>query len=991
MSGSSRTLLRAVTRALEAWDSPDWENSPSPAIRDVYVAIDAYIDKHTTLDLIGGSIHDGLRGTYERCIETAGDIAKEKFFLEILTRISGFLTYSETRQWLQTYLRPALDSAGYDLGFVAKARDFVVAVGFKYASSTDADLLRSRQANSKLAMGWVLKVYLGDSDALQLIGFDDFRDSHVHAERVRFVERNAVSILREWAVQQPMEFFAQVDVQLVNPNRRHKAVTLLSQLVNQAALQLHRMVDLPVFRTLLTLLAFDFSEALLSLALCTILMVVAKACHKLVPLLPDLYFVVFRLAGWAELSDFIPDREEHVARYLKRTGSRHEIVPSDLQGSVMLSAIFCDGHFDVLFLLTILYGLFPQNTLEFARQPLLWWSKHPPSITLYEYLKSQDAALVELGTNCADLVGSEIRAVCRSLLIHPNVVRGILVKQEEEDPLRWIIDGVDGDVGENEVLNACLGLNPSILPRELPPQKFETLKSQEEVLSPTIHPAATPGAASPSQQPLSANDAFYPGGHMALKRLSIVPTTLKLENKGGADSRVNFRSVDFGKSRKGSTEWTKDAVDHNSLDAIRELMGAHEKLFQLNSPVERPDTATGKFLAVVSHSTASDMLSRQLLHEKGADNVHDETTSSSSAAASTIGASSTTPPFSSGSALEFYQRELLLIKNEMEFTSYVKHLHRFNFLQLKLRCSLQLRTAQAAAEEASRSAVLAEEHLAAVAALDLLRDRHEQAMKKKDEDISKVEASLHEAHEAARAARLRFADMEVRLSDLTARDTATRQQLADMQRELENARSDNIQFKRASTNHNNININAGASGPVQGPPSPPASPALVSPIVDPFEKEKMALRAEIERLRAENSTLALEKLRARHRAELDASTHEARLAAAKNDAVEAVREQTAAYERRLRDAERVAANYEALLEAKDVRLAQLATAAATPASEHLAWLMTNARPRLGDERDRPPPQLLLLSGSIARIPQRPPLTPIIRGRGGYQKRSRRGG
>ena len=41
------------------------------------------------------------------------------------------------------------------------------------------------------------------------------------------------------------------------------------------------------------------------------------------------------------------------------------------------------------------------------------------------------------------------------------------------------------------------------------------------------------------------------------------------------------------------------------------------------------------------------------------------------------------PKTISGTAIDFYQRELLLYKNELEFSSYMKHLNKFYYLKLK--------------------------------------------------------------------------------------------------------------------------------------------------------------------------------------------------------------------------------------------------------------------------------------------------------------------
>lgn len=60
-------------------------------------------------------------------------------FLDILKEVLSVFNIDEINLWLRTYLKPALDSAGYFSQFVDKARDLIRKIAINYLQTNERE------------------------------------------------------------------------------------------------------------------------------------------------------------------------------------------------------------------------------------------------------------------------------------------------------------------------------------------------------------------------------------------------------------------------------------------------------------------------------------------------------------------------------------------------------------------------------------------------------------------------------------------------------------------------------------------------------------------------------------------------------------------------------------------------------------------------------------------------------------------------------------
>lgn len=717
MPGSSRSLLRALYSVFETWDaSLDWQKEPSSEIKALYGTIYAYTERHNTMATVSGVANSEMRETHEKFVKTAGDISREVFFLELLSRLLPVLSASEVRLWLRTYLRPAVDSAGFDLSFVEKARGFINLVTLEVFPSEDSALMLRRSAIANMVMDYLVQIYIGgDPSAYELIEMkvlDLERDTQIHVERLRFIEKNAHSLLKEWGLKNPYDFFMLLHKYYQNPVKRFKVLDLAAKLVSSNVSQLQKILDTPFFLDLLRSLILDCSEAILGSCLSTVLMVLGKICHRVSAYLPEFLLVYTRLLLWKDHGPMLSARRVAEISW--------NIAESDLNTLIMQTQVFVDGQFNLLYFTTLLYGLFPLNLLAFCKSPDEYLLRNPPKMMVPE--TKIILGCISREEDLENMLFAKSNTTLTRLMLHPNILNNITLKEEIQSPMKWILSKNEGlDVGEEEVLLECLGLNPDIIftiPENivLPEQVLKRIQSFSSLTTDAsdlrfLHRFSTATQIHDNSLPPSQRGSFQmpneavgssnitaeskiPSHWLNMdRRVSIVPTRLVLENNlpqlplqlqlqqesGG----IIFKPVDFDGSSSVISDTTvksEKPVEIKKKDYLSDLYTVHEKLFtssatvtanQLTVNTDTAHSTKGHFQGSVS--TASDILSRQLQSE--GKEVQPEIKDAQYA----------------GRALDFYQRELLLMKNELEFSSYMKHLNKINYVKLTLKFNRYLR------------------------------------------------------------------------------------------------------------------------------------------------------------------------------------------------------------------------------------------------------------------------------------------------------------
>lgn len=1054
MSGSSKSLLRALDTAFSSSDANFGATSaPSPPVTALYATIDAYNDKHNSIATTSSSLSDSLRSCYNTHVRDAGELSKGLFFLDVLTRLLPVLAIEDVKVWLQTYLRPALNSAGLDLQFVEKSRQFVLALTENSMDSPDAGLVQQRTSTSLMVMDHMLRAFIGkDPEIFRILGVsggDDALNTHEHAERLRFVKRNAALLLRESAAKRPKELFCLLNDHFVIASERHSTLVLLAQLSSSPDLTASCVAETPLFANLLRSLLRDFSEAVITSGLYVLVMLIAKVHVSVPKYLPDLFTIVSRLTGWSEFSQYLKARETHLMDYLKAHKIKWDCASVDQESTVMQPQFFVDGEFNLLYLLTLLYGLFPKHLIEFSASPTKYWNRHRPQLITVEHIKALETTSFPVGFS--NYVSEKLREQCRRFMVHPNLLTLTTLEQELTNPIGWILESAD--VAEEDILLSCYELNPDILlaiPDNLVLLKMMVDKitgrrsiSSDKLFNGTRGSLLNGGISlSNSTRSSSTLGAGETDHYMKLgvpthwekldRRVSIVPTKLVIENRIQAPdspgSGVKFKSVNFGTSSDDLLE--SATLDEKSTPAeprkkgsVSELYVAHERLFTLNGTLHNAFGADMKSSPMATGSiqtaskTASDLLNKQLKLENG-----EASKPGGSSPKVPVSEGSSTLHESTGSALDFYQRELLLMKNEMEFMSYTKHLNRFNYLKLKLRFNSLLQDKQKShlSEEKNASdngsGLAYEDLLAATACAQkdaaTSSERRDKQNAVLAERVTALKGQIEDLDTKVETLQAQISENEKVLAEAKQGESSSLEKLQKLQNELQMLRKEKDDVSESQKAEN-----------VQQSPS--QSDARALPALSQHEKEIFDLQTQIRICKDENTRIAHELDQAHQQLEFTTKSYEKQLTTAKLDRGQAVREMTSHYEQKIHELNVAIAKFEATLDERNARILQLSTS--KPIRIPDSAMSHGIRQNVPKHRQSPAevggPEFLpsmhdyfsqrgqssfsaestsLSSTSLQNNTPRPSVPhtptsrqsstqnmPILRGRGGYQKRSKK--
>ncbi|WPK24768.1 hypothetical protein PUMCH_002058 [Australozyma saopauloensis] len=1028
MSGSSRSLLKALSSVFDTWDSNgDWRSSPSNEVKALYDVIYAYTDKHNSTYNLSSSINDELRNVYQEQIRNSDCLEKEIFFLDLLVRLLPLLTIEDSKLWLKSYLRPAIDTAGYDLDFVHKCQEFVTVLSDDSLTSTDSSLVQSRDELSLYIMERVLRIYIAkDRDAYKAIDLQ-FTDTEIgtqlHTERLRFLEKNCASILEKWCLCRPKMCFTLINKYFLDSESRLKVMALFTILSSGKKSQLQHVAMTPLYKNLLRSLCYDTSEAVLVSGLGILIMLMGKVCHKVSSYLPDLLVVYSRLLLW---------KTQQFKDQLSISKVQWSIVELNSHGSLMGSQHYSEESFNLTYLLTLLYGLFPTNLFNFFRSPASYWAKSPPQFISYEYLCKIDNAQENFGV--FDSITSKSQPMVSRLMVHPNILKGNSPDDELENPISWILSSSMGeDVGEDEVLLACLKLNPEIM-ISLPDfalaahgplndsaskrnsigdsndfRRLQKSYSAGNLLRDGIVQLEKLSSSNIDFLALNLKSKNFPTWNE--RRVSIVPTKLSLEHyaspaRSEADnSEIQFHSFEFNpnKSRSDSETLDEAIIDPKRMGSIGDLFSEHEKLYSSTDghhsngqPVKEKniENAVGSFQP--SEKTASNLLSKQLRSDTPTEPKE-------------------APTSSAGTVVDFYQRELLIMKNEVEFLGFVKNLNKLNYVKLKLQLNrLMLEESRKPPDNTSGDKAELKKLEEMILMMNLKST--DDAMQLSTQHNTLL-AKIAELREQLEAKQIEFERVS---QDLSEKETA----LILVRDKLTQTESERVTMANQLTY---LLEQAQEKKCVEAEHAEFVDRNLSELTLTQYETERVQSSTELSLYKEKLNRALLECENTREDLSLATTRYNNELRLLKLNIGDSVREQTAHYERRVQELNRIVMRLETLLDDKDVQIAQLSRpnpiqiprpSMVNPLdSSYNNWDVQNpipSRPSLElgsmprdygflDKRMPSFNSLSLSSTPMATTPQVPPgpplssntrhnslnNIPIIKGRGGYQKRSKK--
>lgn len=757
MNGSSRSLIKALSVLTDDWRENAGIDKINSDSTDLFKIISSFCEKHNDLQSIRQTIdvNDELFRIYNNYIKSFSDMPREILFLEILTQLLPILIDDGIFLWLKTYLKPATDSAGFDVVVVSKSREFIKLLSMKPKYSDDPLLTERRTLIANTAINNVLELYVcQNAEIVEMIGLhipNEESDNQVYYERVRYMKRNCEDLLHEYGLKKPREYFELINKHFKLSSKRLDMLTLLSRLVSSNMSQVHHIINTDLFYNLLRSLLYDFDESVILVSLSIIVMLIPHISNKLSKSFRDLLVIYIRLSNWESFDKQILTKIDYHSGIFDE-----HLKPWDFAGIPETNLPNPKVELDTLHLLTLLYGLFPLNLCKFCKSPFEFLNNLPSKIFKQEILTMKDN---ENGTRKLEEEIIDITSYfLRSFTLHPNFLRHgeLTLLQELKNPLLWLLEEVNGsDITFEEISLGCLGLNPRFVTGV-----FDTLGgymlgsnnkdlleadtlSNDSRLSGFIY-RGTGGSNACSlansrhvsrkssfTTPLYFNkDGLAQRVHLSnsLVLLNSKLSNYMIRNRDNSTTEIKFKDVKFDEGSIKENEAENNSINEETISSneivfdnsfegdytnpkeldqrdkfrsnqlLNDLFSAHEKLYSLSSKAidSKMDSSVrdlGKGIAISSDNKGrNEFLPQRPIISP---NTALETTSLNrgSISGTLLNVASSDPQqdintsnkANLGTALDFYHRELLLIKNELEFSNYMKELNKTQYIKLKVK------------------------------------------------------------------------------------------------------------------------------------------------------------------------------------------------------------------------------------------------------------------------------------------------------------------
>lgn len=407
-------------------------------------AINEFIDKefppepHTSLRL-----NEELTKLYEK--HTSPDTRPPTVLVEAVIRLRSLLVTPDIlKSWFEKLAPFALDSGGVSNQLVTLCRQFILDV-LRNSGISDPEVENRGIAAAKNYLNWLVECCVGSSKIVNT--------KNLGSERRRFIEFNARTIVAE-IFPLRVEMCAEVfNVYIKQQSARIKLVQLMSECISKGEeAKIFKLWNQPLLESLIECLEQDTDSYLLSMEATTLGMILPHICDKMETIIFRIYACYGRLCSWvdSESSDDVIEKTTRI---------------------------------EPLFM--FLYGLFPNNTLEFCSQPDKYLEEKEYERSFSDFWDPYSI------THRTELMFPEF-------LLHPSLLTTTAEAELEKNANRW-----HSYKSITDVVMRCVDLHLTHVDinGETDDDKLDTLLEEHQGLFQTTKP----GISSPR---LSANDGL---------------------------------------------------------------------------------------------------------------------------------------------------------------------------------------------------------------------------------------------------------------------------------------------------------------------------------------------------------------------------------------------------------------------------------------------------------------------------------------------------
>lgn len=237
-----------------------------------------------------------------------------------------------------------------------------------------------------------------------------------------------------------------IDSYVVQKEYRLQVLGLLCSFVRLQGPHLYQVLQTPLFEHLLQCLQFDTSTTVISLALTILIMFMPHICNSLAKYLPQLFFVYTRILCWdkygvvrlEELKTPVSPGGKETHRADSPASGKEDSSGNVWQKLESSFEIATSTTPDVSDFFTSLYGLYPINLVTFIREP-------------YKFLERSDFGDIEDLDLDEETIRIRTEQYRQRHLLHPNFLT-LTRETELSDQTRWM------KVEPADVTALCIGL-----------------------------------------------------------------------------------------------------------------------------------------------------------------------------------------------------------------------------------------------------------------------------------------------------------------------------------------------------------------------------------------------------------------------------------------------------------------------------------------------------------------------------------------------------
>jgi hypothetical protein len=432
-----------------------------------------------------------------------------------------------------------------------------------------------------------------------------------------------------------------IDDMMVDKNLRLQALSLLSSFVRLQPPHLHLVLETSLIGHLHTCLLLDNSTTVVDLALTILIMFIPHITTTLVADLPRLFLIYARILCWdkynnesavrasqseASESEYGSDVEPKQAMHFNPTW---DVIEANIDSSQSLRP-----KADYLF--TFLYGLFPLNFMNFVRKPRRY-------LKMKSYPRAED---LDMNQN---LIRSRTEAHRTQHKLHPNFF--MTTAEDELIDNRWLKSDPADLV--SECLGLCIAISASLSDRDPgppPTAKLPALPRKARSVASRIFTTAG------DDERLSIHTQdFRPLSNRTTLSTTMTGTTANFPDP--------VRTLPRQSSQMSLTETTKSPRDSSPLTRI---LGGDSKN---DSPIDtRPQTP--RFDHMRFPTSAPPSPPRSVVNSSSLPKV--PSLQSFAQALSRFPIPHCSAPGSDGYNTAVLQREVMLLKNDLNFERYQK-------------------------------------------------------------------------------------------------------------------------------------------------------------------------------------------------------------------------------------------------------------------------------------------------------------------------------